>query len=129
MIRHDPDDENAGTQTVNDIFPTCSAGTLDGERLAQEPLSQCASFRANVRDWGQKMSRFQGIYQQVLTLEGKSGSLFRSFTVPGQSIWPQNRPFDVNLALLVSCNTPSYAHPRHIKRPKVQTCLLSNSSR
>src|SRR5258708_5924908 len=63
MIRYNPDDENAGTQTVNDIFPTCSADTLDGERLAQEPLSQCAYFRANVRDWGQKMSRFQGIYQ------------------------------------------------------------------
>jgi hypothetical protein len=66
MIRYDPDDENAGTQTVNDIFPTCSADTLDGERLAQEPLSQCAYFRANVRDWGQKMSRFQGIYQDGL---------------------------------------------------------------
>jgi hypothetical protein len=26
--------------------------------------------------------------------------------VPGQSTWPQNRPLDVNLALLVSRNTP-----------------------
>jgi hypothetical protein len=67
MIRYDPDDENAGTQTVNDIFPTCSADTLDGERLAQEPLSPCAYFRANVRDWGQKMSRFQGIYHLPLS--------------------------------------------------------------
>jgi hypothetical protein len=64
MIRHDPDDENAGTQTASDVFTTFSADILDGERLAQEPLSQCAYFRVNVRDWGQKMSRFQGIYQQ-----------------------------------------------------------------
>jgi hypothetical protein len=60
MIRYDPDDENAGTQTVNDIFPTCSADTLDGERLAQEPLSPCAYFRANVRDWGQKNVKVSG---------------------------------------------------------------------
>ena len=26
-------------------------------------------------------------------------------TVPGHSCWPQNGPFDANLALLVSCNT------------------------
>jgi hypothetical protein len=50
---------------LDPLFPTCSADTRDGERLAQEPLSQCASFRANVRDWGQKMSRFQGIYQII----------------------------------------------------------------
>src|SRR5258708_9030680 len=66
MIRYDQDDENAGTQTVNDILPTCSADTLDGERLVQERLSQCDYFRANVRDWGQKMSRFQGIYHDLL---------------------------------------------------------------
>jgi hypothetical protein len=57
--RYDPDDKDAGAQVASDLFTTFFADTLDRKWLAQERLSQCASFRANVRDWGQKSQGFR----------------------------------------------------------------------
>src|SRR2546429_4879544 len=48
-------------------------------------------------------------------------------SVPGHSCWPQNQPFDRNLALLISRITSLLGNPRHIKCLKVQTCLHSGS--
>jgi len=47
---------------ASDLFPIFSADTLDGERLAEETLSQCAGLGANVEVSGQKPWRFQVIY-------------------------------------------------------------------
>ena len=56
------DNKNAGAQVAGDLFPTFYADTPDGERLAQEPLSQCARLGASVPVSGQKPGRFQVIY-------------------------------------------------------------------
>src|SRR6266568_8202859 len=55
-------------QKVQIPFTTPRNSIPDEERLFQEPLSHCAGFGASVPVPGQKLWRFQVIYQQLHTV-------------------------------------------------------------